>query len=98
MKVDISDHFPIFFSAKSINVKTSQDPAFIIKRNINPFKLPLFKENLLEVDWGLLYTIKNLNKPYKTFLNIFSNLYKISFPQIKIKVNCKIGFRTLFTR
>ena len=62
---------------------------FIIKRDISPFTLPLFKEKLLKVDWGLLYTIKDLNKPCKTFLNVFSNLYKIVFPQIKIKLILK---------
>ena len=30
LKVDISDHFPVFFTSKSINVKTSQDPVFVI--------------------------------------------------------------------
>ena len=44
LKVDISDHFPIFFTSKSINVKTSQDLVFVTKHNINPFTLSLFKE------------------------------------------------------
>ena len=89
LKVDISDHFPIFFSSKSINVKTSQDPVFVTKRDINPFRLSLFKEKLLKVDWRLLHAIKDPNEAYKTFLNVFSNLYKIAFPKIKIEVNSK---------
>ena len=26
LKVDISEHFPVFFTFKSVKVKTSQDP------------------------------------------------------------------------
>ena len=44
LKVDISVHFPIFFSSKSTNVKTSQDSVFIIKRDINSFTLALLIE------------------------------------------------------
>ena len=49
-KVDISDHFPLFFISKSINVKTIQDPMFVTKSNINPFTISLFKQKLLKVD------------------------------------------------
>ena len=92
LKVGISDHFPIFFTSKSINVKTSQDLVFVTKRDINPFTLSLLKDKLLKVDWGLLHTIKDLNEAYKTFLNAFSNLYEIAFPKTKIKVNSKTRF------
>ena len=50
LKVDISDHLPIFFTSKSINVKTSQDLVFVTKHNINPFTLSLFKEKILKAD------------------------------------------------
>ena len=89
LKVDISDNFLIFFTSKSINVKTSQDPVFVTKCDINPFTLSLLKEKILKVDWGLLHTIKDPNEAYKIFLNVFSNLYEIAFPKIKIKVNSK---------
>ena len=81
LKVDISDHFPIFFTSKSINVKTSQDLVFVTKRDINPFTVTLFK-----VDWGLLHITKDPNEAYKKFLNVFINLYEIAFPKIKIKL------------
>ena len=76
LKVDISDHFPIFFISKSINVNTSKDPVFITKHDINPLALFILKEKLLKVDWGLLHTIKDSNEAYKTFLNVFSDLYE----------------------
>ena len=44
LKVDIWGHFPIFFTSKSINVKTSQDMVFVIKRDINSVTLSLLKE------------------------------------------------------
>ena len=83
LKVNISDHFPIFFTSKSTNVKTSQDPVFVTKRDVNPFTLSLFKEKLLKVDWGLLHIIKDPNEAYKKFLNVFSNLYEIALPKNK---------------
>ena len=37
LKVDISDHFLIFFTYKLTDVKASQDPVFVTKRDINNF-------------------------------------------------------------
>ena len=71
---------------------------FVTKRDINPFTLSLFKDKLLKVDWGLLHTIKDPNEAYKTFLNVFSNLYEIAFPKIKIKVNSKTRLGPWITR
>ena len=98
LKVDISDHFQIFFSSKSINVKTSQDPVFATKHDISPFTLSLLKEKVLKVDWGLLHTIKDPNEFYKKFSNVFSNLYEIAFPKIKMKVNSKYRISPWITR
>ena len=64
----MSDHFPVFFTSKSITVKTIQDPMFVTKRDINPFTISLFKEKLLKVDWRLLHHIKDPNEANKTFL------------------------------
>ena len=36
---------------------------------------------------GITYTMEDSSEAYKTFLNVFSNLYV--FPKIKIKVNSK---------
>ena len=43
-------------------------------------------------------SIKDLSEPYKTFLNVFSNLYEIAFPKIKIKVNSKTRLSPWITR
>ena len=59
LKIDISDHFPIFFTCHKTRYK--------------PF-----------------YTFPTQREiTYKTFLNVFSNLYEIAFPKVKIKVNSK---------
>ena len=57
---------------------------FVPKWYINPFTLSLLKEKLLKVDWGLLHAIKDPNEAYKAFLDVFSNLYEMVFPKIKI--------------
>ena len=98
LKVDISDHFPIFFSSKAIKIKASKDPVFVMKRDINLFTLSLFKEKLLEVGWGFLKTIQDPNEAYKSFLLVFGNLYEIAFPKIKIKVNSKNQLSPWITR
>ena len=98
LKVDISDHFPIFFTSKAIKIKASKDPVFVMKRDINLFTLSLFKEKLLEVDWGFLKTIQDPDEAYKSFLLVFGNLYEIAFPKIKIKVNSKNQLSPWITR
>ena len=84
LKVDISDHFPIFFTSKAIKIKTSKDPVFVMKRDINLFTLSLFKEKLFEDDWGFLKTIQDPNEAYKSFLIVFGNLYETAFPKKRI--------------
>ena len=98
LEVDISDHFPIFFTSKAIKIKASKDPVFVMKRDINLFTLSLFKEKLLEVDRGFLKTIQDPNEAYKSFLLVFGNLYEIAFPKIKIKVNSKNQLSPWITR
>ena len=79
LKVDISDHFPIFLNSKSINIKTRHDLVFVTKRHINPFTLSLVKEKLLKVDLGFLNALKGPTESYKIFLNVCSNFYEIVF-------------------
>ena len=59
LNVDVADHFPVFFHLQINKCKTSQDPVFVTKRDINPFTLSLFKEKLLKVEWRLLHPIKD---------------------------------------
>ena len=53
-------------------------------------KIKKKKKKQLKVDWEFLSTIKDPYKVYKTFLHVFSNLYEIAFPKMKIKGNSKI--------
>ena len=62
---------------------------FVTEHYINPFTISLFKEKLLKFGWRLLHPIKDPNEAYKTFLNVFSNFYEITFPKIKIKLILK---------
>ena len=71
---------------------------FVEKSNINLFTLSLFKKKLPKVDCRLLHPIKDPNEAYKTFLNLFSNLYEIAFPKIKIKLNSKTRLSPWITR
>ena len=76
VKADISDHFPFFFTSKSINVKTSQDLVFVTKRNINPFTLSLFKDKFpsskLTGNYYILLKIRiRLMKHFEMYLVTF---------------------------
>ena len=68
------------------------------KRDINTFTISLFQQKLLKVNWRLLHPIKDPNEAYKTFLNIFNNLYEIAFTKMEIKVNSKTQFSPSITR
>ena len=67
----------------------------VTKHDIILFTLPL-KEKVLKVDCGFLYTIKDSNGDYKTFLNVFSNLYEITFPKLILKSNLVHGLQVVF--
>ena len=52
---------------KLIFIFKANDGTFVTKRDLKPFTLSFLKEKLLKVDWGLLYTIKDLIEAYETF-------------------------------
>ena len=83
IKIDISDHFPIFLIS---NEKISENTKHITiqKRVINDQSILYFKEILHEVDWTHLYTLSNPNQAYSCFLRIFS-----AFPVKEMKIKRK---------
>ena len=79
IKIDISDHFPIFLIS---NEKISENTKHITlqERVINEQSILYFKEILHEVDWTHLYTLCNPSQAYSYFLFIFSGIYDHAFP------------------
>ena len=88
IKIDISDHFPIFLIS---NEKISENAKNITihKRVINEQSILYFKEILHEVDWTHLYTLCNPNQAYNYFLRIFGGIYDHAFPVNKMKIKAK---------
>ena len=88
IKIDISDHFPIFLIS---NEKISENTKHITiqKRVINDQFILYFKEILHEVDWTHLYTLSNPNQAYSYFLRIFSAIYDHAFPVKEMKIKRK---------
>lgn len=81
---DLSDHKPIFSINKKqtlITVKSNSDG---YKRLITEAKIESFRQDLLASDWSYLYTLVNAEESYNYFLSIFSRLYDIRFPIVKI--------------
>ena len=88
IKIDISDHFPIFLIS---NEKISENTKHITiqERVINVQSILYFKKILHEVDWTNLYTLSNTNQTYSYFLRIFSAIYDHAFPVKEMKIKRK---------
>ena len=67
LNVDISDHFPIFFISKSINVKTSKGPVFVTKGGINLLHFPSSKKNYSKLTGAYYILLKIRMKLIKHF-------------------------------
>ena len=58
----------------------------------------ILKLALNTVNWEEITSIISRNKAYDKFLKIFSSLYDISFPDVKIKVKIKSFVRPWITK
>ena len=71
-KVDISDHFPIFFTSKSVNIKTSQDLVVVTKRHLLHFPSSKRNYSKLTGDYSILLKIRiKLIKHFQMYLITF---------------------------
>lgn len=90
IQTDISDHFPIFFTTKTINCNTLKDKSTIIhKRMFNDQTIRDFTQTLQNTDWTDVINAKDANKSYEAFLKIYSHHYNYFFPLKKITIKNK---------
>ena len=75
LKLDISDHFPIFLIAKTEKKMTPEGKVQITKRLINNKTKEKFKNALQEMTWDDVISSKQIDSAYKAFLNKFTSLY-----------------------
>ena len=75
LKLDISDHFPIFLIPKKEKNMRPEGKVQITKRLINNKTKEKFKNHLQEMTWDDVISSKETDSAYETFLNKFTSLY-----------------------
>ena len=78
LKVDVSDHFPVFLVDESSQIDSSKKETFVNRRVLS-------SKNSEEVNW----TLHNVTHAYNRFLEIFTGLYNIAFSKRKLKIKQK---------
>ena len=89
IKLDISDHFPIFLIAKTEIKMTPEGKVQITKRLINNKTKERFKNALQKMTWDDVTSSKQTDSAYKAFLNKFTSLYDKIFEKFAITVKSK---------
>ena len=74
LKLDISEHFPIFLIAKTEKKKTPEGKVQITKRLISNKTKEKFKNALQEMTWDDIISSKQTDPAYEAFLNKFTSL------------------------
>ena len=87
IKIDISDHFPIFFIFKCVVDTTEAREEFIYKRNYSGNLKETFKQKLRKENWNEIKQSNNANESYVKFSEICTSLYEKCFPKFKISLN-----------
>ena len=80
-KLDISDHFPIFFVADyDIHIKETKEH-YIFRCDLSDISMKIFKYKLRTVSWDSITNSFDAHDAYNNFLDIFSLLYDECFPK-----------------
>ena len=90
IKLDISDHFPIFLIAESERRMTPEGTVEITKRLINNKAKEKFKNALQKMKWDDVISSKQTDSPYEAFLNKFTSLYEKTFEKFVVTVKSEI--------
>ena len=80
IKTDISDHFPIYFSIKTVFLNEKSPSIKCYKRIINDRRINEFKVKLSILNWDDVIDEANPNFAYNTFLDKFLKIYDEIFP------------------
>ena len=89
LKLDISDHFPIFLIAKTEKKVTPEGKVQITKRLTNNKTKGKFKNALQEMTWDDVISSKQTDFAYEAFLNKFTSLYDKIFEKFPVTVKSK---------
>ena len=90
IKLDISDHFPIFLIAETERRMTPEGKVAITKRLINNKAKEKFKNALQKMKWDDVISSKQTDSAYEAFLNKFTSLYEKTFEKFVVTVKSEI--------
>ena len=82
---DLSDHFPIFSHFKLRNDPISNRDTVNNQRDFSENNMNLFKEELGNVDWSVIYSLHNASEAFDAFMNLVSSKMNSCFPIIQKK-------------
>ena len=85
---DISDHLINFICLP--DEKSKQKPKEIFKRIFNSENVQRFKGSLANLNWLDTLSKNDVNEAFDSFWTVFNDLYKLNFPQVKVKFNRNI--------
>ena len=83
-KIDISDHFPVFFILKCAVDTAEAGEEFIYKGNYSGNSIETFKQKLPEVNWNEVKQSNNANESYAKFSEICTFCMKNVFLSSKL--------------
>ena len=75
IKLDISNHFPIFLTAETEKTITPEEKVQMTKRLTNNKTKAKLKNALQEMTWDDIISSKQIDFAYAIFLNKFTSLY-----------------------
>jgi hypothetical protein len=85
LTLNISDHFPIFFS--SAKPKPIVPPKFITVRDFSVKNINAFKNDLHAISWNDVYSCEDVHECFESFSSTFNTIYNLRFPSRQIKFN-----------
>ena len=83
----LSDHFITFCSIKQNKAKNSKGPSFVYKRNFDVHNKEVFKNYISTLTWNNVIASNCPNEAYDIFWDDFYNIFELSFPKKKVKIN-----------
>jgi hypothetical protein len=85
---DITDHFPTILTADhGRNSPPKSRDSHYFKRNHNEHSIRRMKEKLSKIDWQNELKNQDANEDYRTFINMFNDVYNDCIPLKKYKSN-----------
>lgn len=82
-----SDHYITYCSISDKKYKSKNSSDFFYRRNFSDHNLNTFSNYVSCFTWNNVLTSTDTDEAFDTFMDDFNNIFELSFPKKKIKVN-----------